>query len=65
MTMSMNQLKEQAEKDCTIDTNKLDRYSLNLAKTISRWNSRLLDEKMVWEKCNMKYHMAKRIKHEH
>ena len=64
-TLSMNQLKEKAEEDTTIDFNKLDNYALTLAKKTSKWNGYYMDEKVVFERCYMQYSIAKRKKHEH
>ena len=65
VTLSINELKEQSDTDCSIDTNKLDKYSLDLAKTTSRWTQYLLDEKLVWENQFMKYSILKRKKWEY
>ena len=65
MTLSIRELKEKAKEDCYIDKNHIDRYSLDLAKTTSRWTAYLIDEKIICEQVSMKYHIAKRKKHEY
>lgn len=65
MSLSIKELKEKAKESCNIDKNHLDRYSLDLAKTTSRWTAYLIDEKLVFEQASMKYHIAKRKKHEY
>jgi hypothetical protein len=65
MTLSIKQLKEEADTDTFIDKNKLDKYSLDLAKITSKWNRYLLDEKIVYEQSYMKYSIAKKKKYEY
>lgn len=65
MTLSIRELQEQAKEDTQIDKNKLDKYSLDLAKITSKWNVYMVDEKMIYESEFIKYSILKKKKYEY